>query len=59
LLNDLFGSGLRGSHLQLVIAGYPGLARALETVYPRVRHRRRWDHKIRNIMEKVRCRDEK
>lgn len=60
LLNDLFQRGLRGGNLQLVITdGCPGLARALETVYPRVRHQRCWVHKMRNILEKVKRRDEK
>ena len=60
LLNDLFQRGLRGRSLQLVITdGCPGLARALETVYPRVRHQRCWVHKMRNILEKVKRRDEK
>ena len=59
LLNDLFQRGLQGRHLQLVITdGCPGLARALETVYPRVRHQRCWVHKMRNILEKVKRRDE-
>jgi putative transposase len=59
LLNDLWQRGLRGQHLQLVITdGCPGLARALETVYPRVRHQRCWVHKMRNILEKVKRRDE-
>ena len=60
LLNDLFGRGLCGKNLQLVITdGCAGLAGALETVYPRVRHQRCWVHKMRNILEKVRRRDEK
>jgi putative transposase len=60
LLNDLFQRGLRGRQLQLVITdGCPGLARALETVYPRARHQRCWVHKMRNILEKVKRRDEK
>ncbi len=60
LLNDLFGRGLCGRKLQLVISdGCPGLARALETVYPRARHQRCWVHKMRNILEKARRRDEK
>ena len=59
LLNDLFQRGLCGKHLQLMITdGCAGLARALETVYPRVRHQRCWVHKMRNILEKVRRRDE-
>jgi len=60
LLNDLFQRGLHGKHLQLIITdGCPGLARALETVYPRVRHQRCWVHKMRNILEKAKRRDEK
>ena len=60
LLNDLYQCGLRGQHLQLVITdGCPGLARALETVYPRIRHQRCWVHKMRNILEKAKRRDEK
>ena len=60
LLNDLFQRGLHGQHLHLVITdGCPGLARALETVYPRARHQRCWVHKMRNILEKVKRRDEK
>jgi putative transposase len=59
LLNDLFQRGLRGRNLQMVISdGCPGLARALETVYPRARHQRCWVHKMRNILEKVRRREE-
>jgi putative transposase len=59
LLNDLYQRGLCGKNLQLVITdGCAGLARALETVYPRVRHQRCWVHKMRNILEKVRRRDE-
>jgi transposase-like protein len=60
LLNDLFQRGLCGKKLQLVITdGCAGLARALETVYPRVRHQRCWVHKMRNILERVKRRDEK
>lgn len=60
LLNDLFQRGLCGKNLQLVITdGCAGLARALETVYPRVRHQRCWVHKMRNILEKAKRRDEK
>lgn len=60
LLNDLFQRGLVGQHLQMVISdGCAGLARALETVYPRARHQRCWVHKMRNILEKVKRRDEK
>jgi transposase-like protein len=59
LLNDLFRRGLRGIHLQMVITdGCAGLARAIQTVYPRARHQRCWVHKMRNILEKVKRRDE-
>jgi putative transposase len=37
--------------------GCAGLAAAIPTVYPRVRHQRCWVHKMRNILEKVRKRD--
>jgi putative transposase len=58
LLNDLFQRGLRGKHLQLIVTdGCPGLAAAIQTVYPRVLHQRCWVHKMRNIREKGRVRD--
>ena len=58
LLNDLYQRGLRGKHLQLIITdGCPGLAAAIQTVYPRVLHQRCWVHKMRNIREKGRKRD--
>jgi putative transposase len=55
LLQDLYGRGLQGKNLQLIVAdGCPGLAAAIQTVYPRVLHQRCWVHKMRNILEKVR-----
>ena len=36
--------------------GCPGLATAIQTVYPRALHQRCWVHKMRNILEKVRKR---
>jgi putative transposase len=58
LLHDLYRRGLTGHHLQLVITdGCPGLAAALQVVYPRVLHQRCWVHKMRNILEKARKRD--
>ena len=57
-MNDLYQRGLRGKHLQLIITdGCPGLAGAIQTVYPRVLHQRCWVHKMRNIREKGRKRD--
>jgi putative transposase len=58
LLNDLHRRGLKGDKLQLiVIDGCPGLAAAIQTVYPRVAHQRCWVHKMRNILDKVRKRN--
>ncbi len=58
LLNDLYRRGLKGDKLLLVVTdGCPGLAAALQTVYPRVAHQRCWVHKMRNILDKVRKRD--
>jgi len=58
LLNDLYRRGLTGDKLLLVVTdGCPGLAAAIQTVYPRAAHQRCWVHKMRNILEKVRKRD--
>jgi putative transposase len=58
LLEDLYRRGLRGEKLLLIVTdGCPGLAAAIETVYPRALHQRCWVHKMRNILEKVRRRD--
>ena len=58
LLQDLYRRGLQGRHLALVVTdGCPGLAAAIETVYPRALHQRCWVHKMRNILKKVRKRD--
>jgi len=49
---------LEGKPLALIITdGCPGLAAAIQTVYPRVRHQRCWVHKMRNLLEKVHKRD--
>src|SRR5882762_6143478 len=58
LLQDLYRRGLEGKQLGLIVTdGCPGLAAAIATVYPRVRHQRCWMHKMRNILEKVRKSD--
>ena len=58
LLQDLYRRGLEGQHLLLIVTdGCPGLAAALQTVYPRVKHQHCWVHKMRNILEHVRKRD--
>jgi transposase-like protein len=55
LLGDLYRRGLEGRALQLILTdGCAGLAAAIRTVYPRVRHQRCWVHKMRNILEKAR-----
>ena len=55
LLEDLYRRGLKGENLLLIITdGCPGLAAAIETVYPRTLHQRCWVHKMRNILQKVR-----
>jgi putative transposase len=59
LLNDLHHRGLKGERLTLIVTdGCPGLAAALETVYPRARHQRCWVHKMRNVLGTVRRRDQ-
>jgi putative transposase len=58
LLHDLYRRGLKGENLLLIVTdGCPGLAAAIQTVYPRVLHQRCWVHKMRNLLEKVRKRD--
>jgi putative transposase len=58
LLQDLHRRGLTGHRLQLIVTdGCPGLAAALQVVYPRALHQRCWVHKMRNILEKVKKRD--
>src|SRR5579883_3204104 len=57
-LNNLYGRGLSGKNLLLIVTdGCPGLAAALQTVYPQVKHQRCWVHKMRNLLERVRQRD--
>jgi len=57
-LNHLYTRGLQGKRLLLIVTdGCPGLAAALQTVYPQVKHQRCWVHKMRNILEKVRKHD--
>jgi len=58
LLGDLYRRGLEGQALDLILTdGCAGLAAAIRTVSPRVRHQRCWVHKMRNILEKARKRD--
>ena len=56
---NLHERGLRGVPLQMVLSdGCPGLAAAIETIYPRARHQRCWVHKMRNLRDRVRRRDQ-
>lgn len=56
--HDLYRPGLVGNNLLLLVPeGSPGLAAALQTVYPRVAQQRGWVPKRRNLLEKVRPRD--
>jgi putative transposase len=58
LLKDLYQRGLNGKDLQLITTdGCPGLAGAIQAVYPCVLHQRCLVHKMRNISEKGRKRD--
>jgi putative transposase len=58
-LNNLFHRGLRGDQLRLIVTdGCAGLAAALQTVYPRVLHQRCWVHKMRNILDRVKKREQ-
>ena len=56
---NLHERGLAGGQLRLVLSdGCPGLAAAIETIYPRARHQRCWVHKMRNLRQGVRRRDQ-
>ena len=56
---DLHQRGLAGSQLKLVLSdGCAGLAAAIETIYPRAQHQRCWVHKMRNLRDGVRRRDQ-
>lgn len=59
-LTDLYQRGLEGQMCELIATdGCPGLHKALETVYPYIPKQRCWVHKMRNIANKLRRRDEK
>lgn len=55
---DLYRRGLEGRQLQLIVTdGCPGLAAALQTIYPRAAHQRCWVHTLRNLLSVARRRD--
>lgn len=60
LLNSLYRRGLLGENLKLMVMdGSPGLKAAAEVIYPEAKIQRCWVHKLRNVIAKVRKKDEK
>jgi putative transposase len=58
-VNDLYNRGLTGERLELIVTdGCKGLINALETVYPYVKRQRCWVHKLRNVSNRLRKRDQ-
>ena len=59
-LRNLYGRGLEGRQCQLIIIdGCKGLRRALDTVYPYIPIQRCWAHKLRNVANHIRRKDQK
>lgn len=59
-LRDLYERGVEGKNCQLIVTdGCPGLHKALETVYPYIAKQRCWVHKLRNVSNKLRRKDQK
>jgi len=59
-LNNLYNRGLTGESLGLIITdGHAGLENAVDTVYPFVKRQRCWAHKLRNVSNYIRKRDQK
>lgn len=59
-LRNLYQRGLEGSHCNLIIIdGCKGLRQALDTVYPYVPIQRCWAHKLRNVANHIRRKDQK
>jgi transposase-like protein len=58
-LNNLSRRGLTGDALGLVATdGNRGLENAVDTVYPQTKRQRCWAHKLRNVSDKLRKRDQ-
>jgi len=58
-LESLYRRGLEGKALQVIITdGAPGLAAALQMVYPYAKQQRCWVHKLRNVANYVRKADQ-
>jgi putative transposase len=58
-LRDLYKRGLKGSPCALIATdGGAGLHQALEIVYPKIGLQRCWAHKSRNVLDKVKKKDQ-
>ena len=58
-LRDLYKRGLQGSPCELIATdGGTGLHQALEIVYPKTLLQRCWAHKTRNVLDKVKRKDQ-
>jgi putative transposase len=58
-LRDLYKRGLKGSPCVLIATdGGAGLHQALEIVYPKIGLQRCWAHKSRNVLDKVKKKDQ-
>jgi putative transposase len=58
-LNDLYKRGLTGDGVELIVVdGGKGLLAALGLVYPRIPVQRCWAHKTRNVLDKVKNKDQ-
>jgi len=58
-LNNLYNRGLTGESLGLVVTdGNAGLENAVENIYPYVKRQRCWAHKLRNVSNYLRKRDQ-
>jgi putative transposase len=58
-LRDLYERGLEGKRGEMITTdGGKGLLNALEVVYPRIARQHCWAHKTRNILDKVKKRDQ-
>jgi putative transposase len=59
-LRNLYQRGLEGQNCELIIIdGCKGLHQALETVYPYIPIQRCWAHKLRNVANHIRRKDQK
>jgi putative transposase len=58
-LRDLYQRGLKGEHCELIVTdGGTGLHAALQIVYPKILTQRCWAHKARNVLDKVKKKDQ-